>query len=79
MAFHVYENWQAGPRKAVIHKGSCGFCKDGQGRAGGYDPTHAQWHGPFDDFNDSSEAIERLTAGCRPLRARLRPLAPSAD
>ena len=47
MDYYIYENWQAGPHKTVIHIGSCGFCKDGKGRAGGYDPKHAQWHGPF--------------------------------
>jgi hypothetical protein len=47
MAFYVYENWQAGPHKTVIHEGSCGFCNHGAGRAGGYDPSHAEWHGPF--------------------------------
>jgi hypothetical protein len=47
MSYYVYENWQAGPHKAVIHIGSCGFCNDGKGRARGYDPNHAQWHGPF--------------------------------
>lgn len=47
MAYYIYENWQAGPHKAVIHNGSCGFCNEGQGRAGGYDPSHAKWHGPF--------------------------------
>ena len=26
MNFYIYENWQAGPRKAVIHVGNCGFC-----------------------------------------------------
>ena len=60
MAFHVYENWRAGPRKAVIHKGSCGFCKDGQGRAGGYDSTHAQWQGPFDDLTTARKASNAL-------------------
>jgi len=24
--FYIYENWQAGPRKEVIHDGSCGHC-----------------------------------------------------
>jgi hypothetical protein len=62
MAFHVYENWQAGPRKSVIHEGSCGFCKDGQGRAGGYDPAHAQWHGPFDDLTAARKDDPRLKA-----------------
>jgi len=50
MTFYIYENWQAGPRKAVIHHGSCGHCKDGRGRSEGFDPTHASWHGPFVDL-----------------------------
>jgi len=44
MGFYVYENWQAGPHKAVIYNGSCGFCNDRRGRACGYDRTRAQWH-----------------------------------
>lgn len=48
MSYYVYENWQAGPHKTVTHVGSCGFCNWGKGRAGGYDPRHAKWHGPFD-------------------------------
>jgi hypothetical protein len=44
MSFYIYENWQAGPHKAVIHDGACGFCNDGRGRAGGYDRSHARWH-----------------------------------
>jgi hypothetical protein len=47
MSYYIYENWQAGPRKAVIHMGSCGFCNDGKGRAGGHNPAHAKWHGPY--------------------------------
>ena len=47
MSYYIYENWQAGPHKAVIHVGDCGFCNDGKGRAGGYDPRHAKWHGPY--------------------------------
>lgn len=53
--FHVYENWQAGPRKAVIHRGSCGHCNDGKGRAGGFDHRHAQWHGPFETLAAAQE------------------------
>ena len=47
MAYYIYENWQAGPHKAVLHHGSCGHCKDGAGRAGYHDPSHGKWHGPF--------------------------------
>jgi len=43
-SYYIYENWQAGPHTAVIHTAMCGFCRDGRGRAGGYDRAHAQWH-----------------------------------
>ncbi len=61
MAFYIYENWQAGPHKAVIHLGSCGFCKEGQGRAGGYDPRHAEWHGPFSTVKEARIASNTLS------------------
>jgi hypothetical protein len=61
MAFYVYENWQAGPHKTVIHEGSCGFCNHGAGRAGGYDPSHAEWHGPF----ITEAAAEAFSEGCQ--------------
>jgi len=59
--FYIYENWQAGPRKAVIHKGSCGNCNDGRGKAGGYDPAHAKWHAPFDDLDAARRASNALS------------------
>jgi hypothetical protein len=58
--FYIYENWQAGPRKAVIHRGLCGNCNDGKGKVGGYDPAHADWHGPFDDLDAAREASKAL-------------------
>jgi len=58
--FYIYENWQAGPRKAVIHRGSCGHCKDGEGVAGGYDPHHAEWHGPYNDLTAARQASSAL-------------------
>jgi hypothetical protein len=58
--FYVYENWQAGLRKAVIHDGSCGHCNGGRGRAGGYDPRHADWHGPYDDLEAARQASNAL-------------------
>jgi hypothetical protein len=33
-AFHIYENWHAGPRKAIIHGGSCGTLQRWQGQIG---------------------------------------------
>jgi len=60
MAFYVYQNWQAGPHKAVIHRGECAFCNDGQGRSGGYDPRHVMWHGPFTTIDDARQAARAL-------------------
>jgi hypothetical protein len=70
MAFFIYENWQAGPHKAVIHEGSCGYCNEGKGRAGGYDPAHAEWHGPINDLaearriQNSMKVVERKECRC---------------
>jgi hypothetical protein len=58
--FYVYENWQAGPRKAVIHKGSCGHCNEGNGLSGSYDPKHAKWHGPFESLGAAREGSTAL-------------------
>jgi hypothetical protein len=60
MRFYVYENWQAGPHKAVIHRGSCGHCKEGHGKVGGYDPEHAHWHGPFSTIEEARDASDAL-------------------
>lgn len=56
MNYFIYENWQAGPHKAVIHVGECRFCNNGQGRAGGYDPKHAEWHGPYSTLEQARGA-----------------------
>lgn len=61
MAFYIYENWQAGPHKAVIHDGSCGHCNQGRGRAGGYDPSHAKWHGPYETLEKAHAASAALS------------------
>jgi hypothetical protein len=33
VSYYVYENWQAGPHKSVIHSDECGFCNHGAGPA----------------------------------------------
>lgn len=53
MSFFIYENWQAGPRKAVVHTAACGHCNFGAGKMGGFDPSHAQWHGPFTTLEEA--------------------------
>src|SRR5437588_4945453 len=34
--YYIYENWAAGPHKAVLHRGSCGQCNAGKGRPAGH-------------------------------------------
>src|SRR5260370_18434502 len=46
-SFYVYENWSAGPHKAVLHRSSCGQCSNGKARPPGQSPYHAPWHGPY--------------------------------
>ena len=58
--FYVYENWQAGPPKAKIHRAACGYCNDGRGRTGEYDPAHGQWYGPFDTLGSARDFQVRL-------------------
>lgn len=53
MSYFIYENWQAGPHKAVLHFGSCGFCNNGRGLAGGSDPKHGEWHGPIASLTEA--------------------------
>jgi 4-hydroxy-tetrahydrodipicolinate synthase len=45
--FYIYENWHAGPHKAVLHRSTCGQCNSGKGRPAGHDANHARWHGPY--------------------------------
>lgn len=61
MAYWVYENWQAGPHKAVVHDGSCGYCKDGRGRSGkGTNPAYGRWHGPYATLDEAQTAATGL-------------------
>lgn len=46
--YYVYENWQASD-KAIVHRGSCPFCNNGQGTGRGTEGTaHGKWHGSFE-------------------------------
>lgn len=60
-AFYIYENWAAGPRKIVLHRGSCGQCNQGKGRPAGHDANHASWHGPFATLTQGREAAHAMT------------------
>jgi len=58
--FFIYENWAAGPRKIVLHRGTCGQCSHGKGRPSGHDANHARWHGPYSTLADTREAAHAM-------------------
>jgi 4-hydroxy-tetrahydrodipicolinate synthase len=58
--FYVYENWAAGPHKAMLHRASCGQCSSGKGRPSGHDPNHSRWHGPYGNLAEAREATHQM-------------------
>jgi len=58
--FFVYENWAAGPHKAVLHRASCGQCNSGKGRPAGHDANHSRWHGPYPNLAEAREATHHI-------------------
>ena len=59
--FYIYENWAAGPRKIVLHRGSCGQCSHGKGRPSGHDANHSRWHGPYAALAEARAAAHAMT------------------
>lgn len=59
--FYIYENWHAGPHKAVLHRSSCGQCNHGKGRPAGHDANHARWLGPFATLSEARQASQQMT------------------
>jgi len=58
--FYVYENWAAGPHKAVLHRATCGQCNSGKGRPAGHDANHSRWHGPYATLGAAREATHQM-------------------
>ncbi|MGD0826116.1 MAG: 4-hydroxy-tetrahydrodipicolinate synthase [Terriglobales bacterium] len=58
--FYIYENWAAGPHKAMLHRSSCGQCNSGKGRPSGHDPNHSRWHGPYSTLAEAREATHQM-------------------
>jgi len=58
--FYVYENWSAGPHKAMLHRASCGQCSSGKGRPAGHDPSHSKWHGPYGSLSGARQATQQM-------------------
>jgi len=59
--FYIYENWAAGPRKIVLHRGTCGQCNHGKGRPAGHDANHSRWHGPYASLAQGRDAAHAMT------------------
>jgi 4-hydroxy-tetrahydrodipicolinate synthase len=59
-AFFVYENWAAGPHKAVLHRSTCGQCSNGKARPAGHSANHAQWHGPYPSLAEARQVTHTL-------------------
>jgi len=58
--FYLYENWQAGPHKVVLHRGSCGQCNHGKGHPSGHDANHSRWHGPYTTLPEARSASQGM-------------------
>ncbi len=59
--FFLYESWQAGPHKLVLHRSTCGICRSGTGRPTGSDEAHSRWHGPYTTTQEARETSRSLT------------------
>jgi hypothetical protein len=44
-------------RYAAMHRVKCGFCNQGSGLAGGYNPLLGSWRGPFRDLEEASHHV----------------------
>src|SRR5438270_9677565 len=58
--FFVYENWAAGPHKAVLHRSHCGQCSNGKARPAGHSANHARWHGPYPTLGEARQTVQTL-------------------
>ena len=60
VSFYVYENWAAGPHKAVLHRSTCGQCSNGRARPAGHSVNHARWHGPYRTLAEARQVTQTL-------------------
>lgn len=61
-SFFVYENWAAGPHKAVLHRSNCGQCSNGKARPAGHSANHARWHGPYATLAEARQTVQTLAS-----------------
>jgi hypothetical protein len=55
--YYVYDNRTI--NKAIVHFGSCTFCRDGRGLHGTGATRNSEWHGPY---VTAAEALARAKA-----------------
>jgi 4-hydroxy-tetrahydrodipicolinate synthase len=61
VTFFLYESWQAGPHKLVLHRSSCGACRNGTSHPGGGDQAHSRWHGPYPTVGEARGTSRGMT------------------
>jgi 4-hydroxy-tetrahydrodipicolinate synthase len=61
LTFFLYESWQAGPHKLVLHRSTCGSCRGGSGRPSGADEAHSRWHGPYSTAQEARQTSRSLS------------------
>ena len=55
-------------RYAAIHRAKCGFCNQGSGLGGGYNPLLGAWRGPFRDLDEASLYVLTYRATLQEVR-----------
>ena len=58
--FFVYENWAAGPHKAVVHRANCGQCGNGRARPAGHSVNQSRWHGPYPTLAEARQVTQNM-------------------
>ncbi len=61
VTFFLYESWQAGPHKLVLHRSICGACRNGTGRPGGSDDARSRWHGPYTTVQEARDTSRGMS------------------
>ena len=57
MTYWVYENYPT--NKAVVHRATCSYCKNGLGLHKVGNVTSGKWHGPYSDAASARDKANR--------------------
>lgn len=61
VTFFLYESWQAGPHKLVLHRSICSACRNGTSHPAGGDEAHSHWHGPYTTVQQARETSRGMS------------------